>query len=119
MESRSRDAKSKDAKAKPTGPRVITQYWKGQVRVCELESSGVTLDVHISRSRTSAVAEWLVEVRSNHTDQAVTVEGRGTTRAAALLAAASAWGEQEPELGLGTFDWPAVADALRAVHAMD
>ena len=117
MESKRRDAKSKESK--PTGPRVITQYWKGQVRVCELESSGVTLDIHISRNQTSVAAEWLIEVRSNHTEQAVAVEGRGSTRAAALLAAANAWGEQGPELGLGTFDWPAVADALRAVHAMD
>ncbi|HEY3495461.1 MAG TPA: hypothetical protein VGK73_12280 [Polyangiaceae bacterium] len=101
------------------GLRIVTQYWRGDVRVCELENAGNTLDVHISRCDGQDDREWIVEVRNGRTDAAVCVSERGTTRATALVAAASAWVARGPALGLRSWDWDAVARALKAVDAID
>jgi hypothetical protein len=102
-----------------SGLRIVTQYWRGNVRVCELENAGNILDVHISPCESQGNGEWLVEVRSGHTDAAISIAERGTTRASALIAAASSWVKDGPALGLRSWDWDAVTRALRAVQAID
>lgn len=102
-----------------SGLRIVTQYWRGNVRVCELENAGNMLDIHISHSESRGGGEWLVEVRSGHTDAAVSIAERGTTRASALVAAANSWVTQGPSLGLRSWDWDAVTRALKAVQAID
>lgn len=100
----------------PVGLRVATQYFKGDVRVCEIECAGQILDIHISQ-KTSG--EWTAEAHSDHSDAAIVIVGSGSSRSAAMLALAAAWTEQAPMLGLHAFDWKAVADALRSVNASD
>ena len=96
--------------------RVVTQYFRGDVRVCELESGGAPLDVHVSRATS---VEWVIEAHSNHTSDAVVISGRGSTRADALRAVATSWTAQATALDLRTFDWKAVGDILRSVNAVD
>jgi hypothetical protein len=96
--------------------RIMTQYWSGSVRVCELERAGDLLDVHVSQPTND---EWLVEAHSNHASDAVVVTGRGATRAAAFSALASAWTAQATNLGLREFDWKTIGDVLRSVSAID
>lgn len=103
--------------------KVITQYWRGRERVCELEKSGNVLDLRISRAEEAldgaAVAGWHVRAQSGHAETAHVFSESGSTRSAALSAVASAWVERAPALGLPTFDWEAVAVALRAVNAVE
>jgi len=103
----------------PEGPKlkVITQYWRGRVRVCELEKEGKLLDLHISR--VDDASDWNIRAQSGHAETAHVFSECGTTRVAALSAIASAWVARAPELGLPSFDWDAVAVALRAVHAVE
>jgi hypothetical protein len=96
--------------------RVITQYWRGDARVCELECDGRDLDVHMSRADESL---WIAEAHSDHTVEAFVIVGTGTSRSAALLAVAAAWREKAPMVGLRRFDWEAIAQALRGVNACD
>jgi hypothetical protein len=96
--------------------RVVTQYFSGDVRVCELESAGTSLDVHVSRPTNE---EWIIEAHSNHASDAVVISGRGSTRAEALSAVAASWIAQPTALGLRHFDWKAVGDVLRSVNAID
>jgi len=96
--------------------RVATQYWKGDVRVCEIECAGQILDIHISRP---ADGDWIAEAHSDHSEQAVVIVGSGSSRSAALLALAAGWSEKGPALGLHAFDWKAVAEVLRRVNASD
>jgi hypothetical protein len=102
-----------------TGLRIVMQYWRGDVRVCELESGGDTLDVHISRCEEPGNLEWLVAMRSGRTEAAVSIAERGTTRANALLAATSSWAARGSALGFRPWDWDAVTRALKAVQAID
>jgi hypothetical protein len=107
----------RDAAAKERASlRVVMQYWRGDVRVCEIECAGQTLDIHISRP---ASGDWIAEAHSDHSDQAVVIVGSGSSRSAALLDLAAGWSEKAPALGLHTFDWKAVADVLRRVNASD
>jgi hypothetical protein len=96
--------------------RVATQYWKGEVRVCEIECAGQTLDIHISQP---TGGNWLAEAHSDHSAAAVVIVGSGSSRSAALLDLAAGWSEKAPALGLHAFDWKAVTEALRAVNASD
>src|ERR1051326_3830874 len=93
--------------------RIVTQYWKGGARVCELENAGNMLDVHISPCEGPG-DQWVVEVRNGHTDAAVSITESGATRASALVAAGSSWAAQGPALGLRSWDWDAVARVLKA-----
>jgi hypothetical protein len=94
----------------------MTQYWNGEVRVCELENAGTLLDVHVSRPTN---AEWLIEAHSNHTSEAIVISGRGSTSAEALGAVAASWGAQAAALQLRSFDWKVVGDVLRSVNLVD
>ena len=96
--------------------KVATQYWKGDVRVCEIECAGQILDIHMSQP---ASGDWIAEAHSDHSDQAVVMVGSGSSRSAALLELAAAWSEKAPALGLHAFDWKAVTEALRRVNASD
>jgi hypothetical protein len=96
--------------------RVVTQYWRGEVRVCEIECAGHTLDIHMSRPTSG---DWVAEAHSDHSDQAVVIVGSGSSRSAALLDLATGWSEKAPALGLHDFDWKAVAEVLRRVNASD
>lgn len=102
----------------PEAPKlkVITQYWRGRERVCELEKAGQVLDLRISGGDDTA---WNVRAQSGHAETAHVFSESGSTRSAALSAVASAWVERAPALGLPTFDWDAVAVALRAVNAVE
>ena len=99
----------------PTAAKITNQYFLGAVRVCELESASGALDVRVSQG---TAAQWVVEVHSKRTAEAVVIIGSGTTSAAALTAAAAEWAAQAAFLGLAAFNWKSVADALHAVHAI-
>ena len=96
--------------------RVVTQYWRGDVRVCEIECAGQTLDIHMSRPDSG---DWVAEAHSDHSDKAVVIVGSGSSRSAALLDLAALWSEKAAALGLHAFDWKAVAEVLRRVNASD
>lgn len=103
--------------------RVITQYWRGRERVCELEKAGQVLDLRIARApqalESGSDAGWYVRAQSGHAETAHVFSESGTTRSAALSAVASAWVARAPALGLPSFDWEDVAVALRAVNALE
>jgi hypothetical protein len=103
--------------APKAGPevRVTTQYWKGDVRICELDCGGVSLDIHLSQPE----ERWVFEGHSDRTAQAVVLSGSGPTRAAALADLARLWGDEGAARGLQVFDWKAVAEALRTVNIID
>ena len=103
----------------PEGPKlkVITQYWRGRVRVCELEKEGKLLDLRISR--VDEGSDWNISAQSGHAETAHVFSEHGSTRVAALSAIALTWTAQAPALGLPSFDWDAVAVALRAVNAVE
>jgi hypothetical protein len=97
--------------------KVVTQYWRGRVRVCELEKEGKLLDLRISRVDDSNA--WDICAQSGRADGAHVFSKRGNTRSAALSAIATSWTAEAPALGLPAFDWDAVATALRAVNAVE
>ncbi len=106
------------AKEKPEPVlRIVTQYWHGRVRVCELEKAGAKLDLRISRS--DDAESWRVEAVDGRRGSEHSLSGSASTRAGALSAVASSWLAQGPALGLPVFDWEAVATALRAVNAVE
>ncbi len=106
------------AKEKPEPVlRIVTQYWHGRVRVCELEKAGAKLDLRISR--TADAEGWRVEATGGHHDSAPSFSECAPTRAGALSAVASSWLARGPALGLPFFDWDAVAIALRSVQAVE
>lgn len=97
--------------------RIVTQYWHGRVRVCELEKAGAKLDLRISR--TADAEGWRVEASGGHHASAPSFSECAPTRSGALSAVASSWLARGPSLGLPFFDWEAVASALRAVDAVE
>jgi hypothetical protein len=96
--------------------KVTTQYWKGDVRVCELEAAGRILDIHMSRSENQ---DWIAEAHADRSADGVVIVGTGGSRSAALRAVAVAWAEKASTLGLQEVDWNVVTDALRGVNAAD
>jgi hypothetical protein len=105
------------AKPEPGALKIVTQYWRGRIRVCEFEAAGAHLDLHISRDE--AASTWCIEARSGRAANAPTFAESGSTRAAALSAVGRTWVSRAAALGLGVFDWDAVATALRSVGALD
>jgi hypothetical protein len=99
----------------PTDMKVTTQYFRKEVRICELACASGVLEIHISQP---ASADWVVEVHRSRDVGAVVITGSGTTSAAALTAAATEWAVQAPHLGLGVLNWKSVTDALHAVQAI-
>jgi hypothetical protein len=102
------------------GLKIVTQYWHGRVRVCEFEKAGARLDLRISQTPDDdGERTWRVEANNGRAAATHTFSECGVTRSAALTAVASSWTTQAAALGLPTFDWDAVAIALRAVNALD
>jgi len=104
------------ASKEPPAVRVTTQYWKGGVRICELDCLGRMLDIHMPRPEDE---RWTLEGHTDHGTDAIVVVGAGATRAAALDDLATAWQAKAPLLGLHAFDWKAVADVLRTVNMIE
>lgn len=100
----------------PTVLRVTMQYWKGNVRICELECSGRSLDIRVQQSDTD---RWLFEAHSDRSAAPVIIAGSGDTRSAALTDLATSWSSQAAALGLFRFDWDAVAALLRTVNVIE
>jgi hypothetical protein len=104
-----------------TSLRIVMQYFRGDVLVCELKCAGASLNLHISRGERGDDGEpaWRIEAHGKLTDSEIVIAESGTTRTAALSAVGNAWNEKGPGLGLEAFDWDAVAVALRTVRAID
>lgn len=100
----------------PCALRVVTQYWKGRVRICEMESSGVPLDIHVSRAETG---EWRIEAHDRHSADATIVVASGATSAAALVALAGSWNAQAPLDGLHAFNWDDVTRVLQTIRIVE
>jgi hypothetical protein len=96
--------------------RVTMQYWKGNVRICELECSGRSLDIRVKQAEEEC---WVFEAHSDRSADPVIIAGSGATRSAALLELASSWSSQAAALGLYRFDWDAVAAVLRSVNVIE
>jgi hypothetical protein len=99
----------------PTAMKIKNQYFRRDVRVCELEGAAGVIDIHVSQS---ADANWVVEVHGNRATDAIVIVGSGTTGAAALTAAATEWAAQAEYLGLKAFNWKSVSEALHTVQAI-
>jgi hypothetical protein len=100
----------------PTALRVTMQYWKGNVRICELECSGRSLDIRVRQSETE---RWLFEAHSDRSAAPVIIAGSGDTRTAAFTDLATSWSSQAAALGLFRFDWDAVALLLQTVNVIE
>lgn len=103
------------AESKPQGLRITTQYFRGNVRVCELEVAGALLDLCIWKEGAS---EWRVEARDSRAEGAVAIAESSATPAEAFRAVAKEWSQRGPALGLRAFDWLAVGNVLRSVSAI-
>ncbi|HET7546045.1 MAG TPA: hypothetical protein VFK05_39520 [Polyangiaceae bacterium] len=99
--------------------KIVTQYWRGNTRVCELATREQRLDIFISSHLGEVGGRCSVEARNGPNDSAVRIRQEASTRSEALLAVAHDWRSRAPELGLPTHDWELVAAALRAVGAID
>jgi hypothetical protein len=107
------------AEPKSQALHVTTQYFRGEVRICELEVAGALLDVFISKNGPpGSNTAWRIEARDSRADGAVSIAESSATRAEALLAVARAWAERGPALGLRGFDWLAVGNVLKSVSAI-
>jgi hypothetical protein len=62
--------------------------------------------------------EWRLEARTSDVAGSSVITGWGHTRADALREAIGRWTTEAPALGLPTFDWKVVTDALSAVRAV-
>jgi hypothetical protein len=94
---------------------VMTQYRSGSARVLELESRGVSLDVHVKPEGTE---DWVVTAQSGRGADAIVITESAATRGEALIRVARAWTAKAPDLGLPDLDWDAVTAALAAVRAI-
>lgn len=99
--------------------KIVTQYWRGNTRVCELATREQRLDLYISGAKPENGGRCSVEARNGPKDDAARICQEAATRSEALLAVAHDWRSQARELGLPTHDWELVATALRAVGAID
>jgi hypothetical protein len=99
--------------------RIAQQYRdprKGMVY--ELLCGDTSLVLHASQS-TDAGQEWRFEAHPMHAPQLLVVGDWGATRAVAFHAMRELWLAKAASLGLGTYDWDAVALALTQVRALD
>jgi len=102
-----------------TALKIVTQYWRGNTRVCELASREQRLDIYISSHVGEVGGHCSVEARNGPNDGAARIRQEASTRSEALLAVALDWRSRARELGLPTHDWELVMAALRAVGAID
>ena len=114
-------ARSPSDDAETPRPRIVMQYFRGSVLVCELRCAGSSLHVHISHTRPEDEGEtgWRVQARGKVSDNEIVIAESRPTRSAALVAVGAAWNARGPELGLSSFDWDEVAVALRSVRAIE
>jgi hypothetical protein len=92
--------------ARPMGLRITTQYRQRQSRFYELDEQGSPLHVCVSpRQSSEDSGDWLVEVRSSRSEDALREVGRR-------------WVTMESTRNLPVFDWDAVANVLLTVRAI-
>ena len=105
-----------DTSAATKGPKIIVQYRQKSAKIYELESNGAALAVRICHvDETASSNGWRVDAQTRLED-ARSVEGWGTTAAAALGELARAWNAHNP--ALRSFDWEAIARVLQVVQAV-
>lgn len=99
--------------AQPDRLRITDQYRRLPIgRVCELDSLGTRLSVHVWDQEPPA-PRWRVEVRIGSGDDAVVVGHCAGTRAEALRHLAEAWvGERRRP----SFDWEGITALLASVR---
>jgi hypothetical protein len=103
-----------------TALRIVMQYFRRDVRVCELECGGASLALHISTPDDAPRgSECCIEAHGRHSGGEIVIKESRTTRHLALLAVGEAWVAKGPGLGLPLFDWVAVASVLKAVRIID
>ena len=116
-------ARSTSSEVEPAAPRIVMQYFRGDILVCEMRCAGTSLHVHISHTSRDGTGDgsdgWRIEAHGKVSDEEVVISESRTTRSAALHAVGDAWNTRGAELGLSTFDWDAVAVALRTVRAIE
>jgi hypothetical protein len=103
----------------PGGLRITNQYRSRRGMMYELECNGNNLDVHVTaRENAGDPADWRVDARLGHAEDAATITEWGDTRAAALERVGRSWAEQCWARSLPSFDWEHVAKALTLVRAL-
>jgi len=116
-------ARSTSLEVEPAAPRIVMQYFRGDILVCELRCAGTSMQVHISHTGRDGNGDgsdgWRIEAHTKVSDEEVVIAESRTTRIAALHAVGDAWNTRGAELGLSAYDWEAVAVALRTVRAID
>ncbi|HET7539595.1 MAG TPA: hypothetical protein VFK05_06980 [Polyangiaceae bacterium] len=99
--------------------RIVTQYWRGNTRVCEFATREQRLDIYIASHGGEVGGRCSVEARNGPNDGAARIRQEASTRSEALFAVALDWRSRTRELGLPSHDWELVTAALRAVGAID
>lgn len=102
------------AEAKPAC-KITMQYRRGRERVYEIESSGNSVDLYISKPE-ALETEWQVSAHSGRSADAVIISESAPTGAEALQKVGRAW-VAKPS-GLSPIDWQAVAEVLVAVRGL-
>jgi hypothetical protein len=99
--------------------KITNQFRSKDGFVYDLRSDGARLTVSIMpREHSADPADWKVEARSSHGPDAVVVTEWGATRVDVLREVGRAWVSKATEHGLPSFDWEAVAKALKDVRAI-
>jgi hypothetical protein len=98
--------------------KVTMQYRALTGFVYELESSGVALELRISREPPwRKVGDWHIAAHQGRKTEPIVAES-AATGAEALQRIEHAWLAKSSELNLPMFDWSAVATALQTVRAI-
>lgn len=101
------------------GIRITHQFRAGRAMVYDLRDRTARLTLRIYERQSAAEpGDFRVEAATGGGPDDQVITGWGATRAEALQAAASLWGESRFTAGLPPFDWEAVARALGAVRAV-
>lgn len=99
--------------------KITNQFRSKDGFVYDLRSEGARLTISIMpREHSAEAGDWKVEARSGHGPDAVVVTEWGASRVDVLREVGRAWVSRAMELGLPTFDWEAVAKALKDVRAI-
>ena len=114
---RAKAAKEKEAKETV---KITNQFHSKGGMAYDLKCDGARLTLFVQgRSTEDDSGEWRVEARGSRSPEAAVVVAEwGSTKIEALRAVGKSWASKAPSLGLATFDWEAIAQALVAVRAM-